>query len=1065
MTTKKQTGTQNHDNTQPRSTPDTGGQWRSFDELAGDQRLVEEAQVEFPNGLRPPPSTSVTRRDFLKMMTVSLAAAGVTASCSRQPIEQMLPYAQPPIPEQIPSLPLYYATAMPLGGFANGLLVKNMMGRPIKAEGNPEHPASLGGTNVFAQGSIFTMYDPDRSQVVLNTGQNSTWEAFRDTIAPIMTAKLADQGAGLVFLTETITSPTLVDQLARMRDELGYDQMEWYQFEPIDHANVRVGAELAFGEPVDTIYDFTQADVILSLDADFVAPSFHGSVRYARDFADRRRIREEHGEEHSEAPMSRLYIIENTPSTTGVLADHRLALRASQIEMVARMIAGELGVDSGGEIDTSMLSEAQMTWIEAAVADLREREPGRTLVIAGEQQPPVVHALAHAMNDALGNVDSTVRYIEPVAGQPFNTNADGDLAGLRELVGKMSAGTVEILVIVGSNPVFTAPVDLDFGGALERVNLSIHLGVFPDETAQVCTWHIPEAYYLEAWSDARAYDGTATIMQPLILPLFGGRSAHELVALLGEQVERSGASIVRAYWENQYDGDDFEVFWQNALNDGIVPETEAPSANVSVQSGAFPGPATVATGEMDLVFRPDPTIWDGRFANNEWLQELPKTITKLVWDNAVLVSPRTAIAMLGLSVSDPENPQVSDLEHLSAANGTLVNLSHNGASLQAPIWITPGHADNAATVYLGYGREQAGSTGTGIGFNAYKLRQSDAFWFTPGLSVNATGGTYKLVSTQDHGTMEGRNHVRAGTISHFEHDPEFIQHMVHTFPDEYSLLPPFTYEENAWGMTIELNACIACGACVTACQAENNIPTVGKQQVATYRAMHWLRIDRYYEGSLNEPDTLVQPLPCMQCERAACEVVCPVNATVHNDEGLNQMIYNRCVGTRYCSNNCAYKVRHYNYLQYIDEQTPSFQLMRNPDVTVRARGVMEKCTYCVQRINAARIDAKKEGRPIADGEITPACAQACPTNAIVFGDTRNPESRVAQLKAEPHNYALLGELLFVPRTSYLGRITNPNVAISGEEMFEDHGGHGDEPEGSGEDHGGSDDHGGGEEEH
>jgi molybdopterin-containing oxidoreductase family iron-sulfur binding subunit len=642
-----------------------------------------------------------------------------------------------------------------------------------------------------------------------------------------------------------------------------------------------------------------------------------------------------------------------------------------------------------------------------AIARDLQAHRGTSLVLAGDHQPAGVHALAHAINDALGNVGQTVLYLDPVMANPANQTES-----LRELAAAMAAGQVELLLILGGNPAFTAPADLNFAGALDQVNFRVHLSLYDDETSERCHWRLPESHYLEAWGDARAYDGSLTIIQPLIEPLYDSRSAHQVLAMLLGQVDSSDHDLVRAYWESQNSAGDFDQFWQTTLFNGLVAGTALAPKSVSLQPEFDqPGPTqTVGAEDLEIIFRPDPSIWDGRFANNGWLQELPKPLTKLTWDNAALLSPATA-ANLGL------------------ANEEVLELQYQGRAVRAPVWIMPGHSEGSVTVYLGYGRTRAGRVGTGTGFNAYALRTTDTPWFGPGLSIVKTGERYSLASTQSHQSIEGRNLIRAGTVDQFQADPDFVRKL-DPHVENISLYPQVEYDDYAWGMAVDLSTCTGCNACVVACQAENNIPIVGKEQVIMGREMHWLRLDRYYEGDLDNPDTHHQPVLCMHCENAPCEVVCPVGATLHDQEGLNVMVYNRCIGTRYCSNNCPYKVRRFNFLQFTDLETESLKLQRNPEVTVRSRGVMEKCTYCVQRISAARITAKGEGREIRDGEVVTACQEVCPAQAIVFGNINDPTSQVAQLKASSLNYGLLTELNTHPRTTYLARLRNPNPELN-----------------------------------
>ena len=964
--------------------------WRSLEEVAETRVFQEFLHREFPQGAAEW-NNAVSRRNFLKLMGASLALAGL-GGCYGPPTEKIVPYVRQP-EEIIPGQPLFFATAISLGGIAAGVLVESHLGRPTKIEGNPTHPASLGATDIFAQASILSFYDPDRSQVVSQAGRISTWEAFQAGLEVELERQRRSQGAGLRILTETVTSPTLADQLQKLLAE--FPQAQWHQYEPVNRDNVKAGARLAFGEVVDTHYQFDRAEVIVALEADFAAPG-PGHVRYARHFMDKRRVRE-----GAEAAMNRLYVVESTPTITGSVADHRLALRAGQIEGFIRALAQTLGVVEGQpEMDA-----LQNRWVEAIANDL-EQHQGAGLVIVGDTQPPAIHALAHAINSVLGNVDNTVIYTNPVEANPVNQTES-----LQALVGDMAAGQVELLLIMGGNPAYNAPVDVNFAEALQQVEFKVHLSLYEDETSFLCNWHLPQTHYLETWSDGRAFDGTVTIIQPLIAPLYGGRSAHELLAMMIEP-GRSSLQLIQGYWQSQSQTGDFERFWQKSLHDGLVEGTTLPpkSVELRIDAGGWQpedgGSGTEDRDSLEIIFRPDPTIWDGSFANNGWLQELPKPLTKLTWDNAALVSPVTA-------------------ESLGVANGDVISISYRERSVEAPVWIMPGHAAGAITLTLGYGRRLVGRVGSGIGYDAYSIRTAKTPWFDTGIQVSKTGRQYALAITQEHHSMEDRHLVRVGTLEEFEAHPDFVhEHEYHA--GDLSLFPDYEYNGNAWGMSIDLTACTGCNACVVACQAENNIPIVGKEQVLNSREMHWLRIDRYYEGDLDEPDTYHQPMLCMHCEQAPCELVCPVAATVHSAEGLNDMVYNRCVGTRYCSNNCPYKVRRFNFLQYNDFDIPTFKLMRNPDVTVRTKGVMEKCTYCVQRINAARIEAKKEGRPIRDGEVVTACQAACPTKAIIFGNINDTGSEVAKLKAQPHNYSLLAELNTRPRTTYLARLRNPN---------------------------------------
>jgi len=1030
--------------------------WRSLEELADTEEFRELVHREFPRQASEW-TDEVGRRGFLKLMSASLALAGLGA-CTTQPLEKIIPYVRPP-EQLVPGKPLFFATAMTLGGNAIGLLAESHMGRPTKIEGNPSHPASLGATDAYSQASVLSLYDPDRAQAVTERGRIRSWTSLQVALAAEIDTLKTRRGRGLRILTETVGSPTLRFQLQELLRAL--PQAKWYEYEPVNWDNRREGTRLAFGRPMSFHYRLDQARVVLSLGSDFLC-SRPESVRYARDFTARRRARE------NPSDMNRLYVVESVPSPTGTIADHRLPLRPSELGRFAQALAAGI---AGGQPGDGETPGEHSKWLDALARDLSANR-GQSLVIPGEFESPEVQRAAHQINSALGNIGKTIEYTpEPDGGRTSQSD------GLRELAGEMGDGQADVLIILGANPVYAAPADLKFAERIMKPRLRVHLSPYLDETSRLCHWHVPETHFLEQWSDAEAFDGTVTIVQPLITPLYESRSAHEIVSLLQGRY-RSGYDSVRDYWRSQQPGADFEKFWKTALNDGVVPGTgsAAPMAATSAvapgaqrpQQGrtdtqgdrgeATGGPERRQTGaasppgsttqprpgqraaaplvalqspaqkksdlevgstarpggaSLELIFRPDPSVYDGRFSNNGWLQELPKPLTKLTWDNAALLSPRTA-------------------ERLGVRSEDVVELRYHGAAVQAPVWVAPGHADECVTVHLGYGREYGGKLATGAGFNAYRLRRSDTPWGGPGLEVRKTGERHRLATTQAHWSIEGRNIVRTGTVEEYQKNPHFVHEKEHGFGPELSLYPEYEYEGNAWGMAIDLNACLGCNACVVACQAENNVPVVGKDQVIKQREMHWLRIDTYHEGNLDNPKTVHQPMLCQQCEKAPCEVVCPVAATVHSSEGLNDMIYNRCVGTRYCSNNCPYKVRRFNFLQFSDKETPSLKVMYNPDVTVRDRGVMEKCTYCVQRINAARIEAKKEDRPIRDGEVVTACQAACPTHAIVFGNINDPNSQVAKLKKLSLNYSVLGELNTQPRTTYLAALRNPNPELGTE---------------------------------
>jgi MoCo/4Fe-4S cofactor protein with predicted Tat translocation signal len=1031
------------------SPPRVGSQfWRSLDELAGDEKFIASLRREFPeyaNRL----NDGATRRQFLQLMGAGLALAGMQG-CD-QPQEKIVPFVQ--ASEQIiPGKPLYYATAMTHDGAGIGLLAESHMGRPVKIEGNPLHPAvpevmasaaegnplRFGATDAFSQASVLSLYDPDRSQTVLRAGQISTWEALAAELQSQLNAMRDSGGRGLRLLTESVVSPTLAEQLRQLLEL--YPNAEWHQYEPINHDNELLGNRLAFGSDVQTIHHVDAADVILSLDADFLAEGpMH--LRNARHFATRRRVGGAAGEES--AAMNRLYVVESGLTLTGAAADHRLPLEPRAVAAFTLRLAETLGLAlnqiEGTENAIGGGDQIPQAWMDAVAADLQQAR-GRSLVIAGRAQPPFVHAVVHWINAALENVGTTVEYVEPIAARP-----EPQVESLRSLVEAIRSVEVRALVILGGNPVYTAPADFKFAAALEQVPFAIHLSEYEDETSARCLWHIPELHFLEAWSDTRGGDGTASIVQPLIAPLRGGKSAHELLAALLGNPTADSYELVRAFWLSSMgqvaEGEDPDSQWQQALHDGVIANTGSPPVQPMIRAdftpalgqqlslplplgegrgeGAFlqgPHPNPLPEGEgITVVFGPDPTVWDGRYANNGWLQELPRPLTTLTWDNAALIAPATA-------------------EKLQLKNGDVVAITVEMTTIEVPVLVTPGQPANVVTLHLGYGRDRAGRIGNGVGTNVYPIRFSGAMWNLQGASLRAVGRTHALALTQHHHVMEGRNLVRAGTLAEFQEHPDHPAFMSagHAPAEDVSIYPEYKYDGYKWGMVINQSACIGCNACVLACQAENNVPIVGKGQVLNSREMHWLRIDHYYRGEPDNPEHYHQPMLCQHCELAPCEPVCPVAATTHSREGLNEMTYNRCIGTRYCSNNCPYKVRRFNFLDYNRElrEDAVLQLQSNPDVSVRSRGVMEKCTFCVQRISAGRIEAEKQDRTIRDGEVVTACQAACPTEAIVFGDLNDPQSRVRQESTSPLNYSVLGELNTRPRTTYQAVVKNPNPALT-----------------------------------
>jgi molybdopterin-containing oxidoreductase family iron-sulfur binding subunit len=1008
--------------------------WRSLDELANTPEFREAVEREFPAGASEW-NDDASRRTFLKVMGASIALAGV-GGCVRPTTEKIVPYVRQP-EELVPGKPLYFATSATFRGFARGIIAESHEGRPTKIEGNPDHPASLGSADVRMQAHVLNLYDPDRSQIVNYAGEVSNWNQFTKMIDALLADKKSSGGQGIRILTSTVTSPTLAAQMdAFIR---AYPNVKWHQYEPINSDNEKLGMAQAFGlkdgEFVNPVYHFDKAKVIVSLDSNFLM-DLPGSVRYARDFVNGRRVLPKHGKR----AMNRLYVAECTPTIAGAYADERIRVKPSEIVTIARDL---LAVNASND------------FLKKLTRDL-DTAHGASLVVAGDSQPPEVHAIAAALNSKLGNIGKTVDYIPAVEyGYPEN----GQTESLRSLVADIKGGSVDLLIMIGGNPVYDAPVDLDFEKTLKDMSTTmgkttVHLSEYYDETSFNVQWHLPMSHELEGWGDARAYDGTASIMQPLIAPLYQGRSPSLLMSILLGAPNRGGLEIVQEYWQKASPGADFDTRWDKWLNDGLVADSAAAPTNVSLSGDATKQTAPAAAGGKEIIFRPDPYIWDGRYANNGWLMECPRPLTKLTWDNAAIMSPKTAA----------EYGVLSD-NYTSKPRSPVLNLSVNGQPpVKAALWVQPGHPDDCVTVHLGFGRNRAGRIGGNVeeqpGFDAYKLRTSGNLWSAGGVAISDAGEEMKLACVQNHAMMDQHDrdilHVREINQAPEAEAPRTVS---------LSLYPPYPYPDdvrqgNKWGMVIDQNACIGCNACVVACQAENNIAVVGKEEVGRGREMQWLRIDHYYlnkPSESNEGMTLeeqaqeaegpfFQPLPCMHCENAPCEVVCPANATMHDAEGTNNMVYNRCIGTRYCSNNCPYKVRHFNFFNFNADWINSEvqKMVSNPNVTVRSRGVMEKCSYCIQRISVTRINAKKEfvnglrkdkdGNPtdaIFDGEVVTACQQSCPTQAIYFGNINDKDlsrngagSVVREMKEEEGNYTLLEELQTLPRTSYLPRYTN-----------------------------------------
>ncbi len=972
--------------------------WRSLNQLSDTPEFRDFVHQEFPAGASEM-RDQVSRRTFLSLMGASLAFAGL-AGC-RKPVEKILPYVTAP-ENVIPGVPQHYATTMPLGLEAYGILVENHEGRPTKIEGNELHPATLGATDAWIQASLLGLYDPDRSQRILEKGNEKNWADFVQFWRSQLEKLTLNQGSGLAIVSESFSSPTLARLMAAFKTK--YPQAIWATYEPVSTENEIEGMRLIAGRPLRVDRAFDKAQVVLALDSDFLK-SEPGSVRAARGFAAARRIVSERDE------MNRLYAVEGVYSLTGAHADHRLRLAPSKIPGFTAALALELNRQGLSLSVAPQLAgfgnhSFDQNWLKAVAADLLQHR-GSSIVCAGQRQPVAVHALVFAMNEALGNNNQTIMY------RDYVDSALPSFSELETLVTKLNAGQISSVILLGGNPVHDAPADLSFKSALSKAENSVHLSLYRDETSRSATWHLPMAHYLESWGDARAFDGTASVIQPMIEPLFGGHSAIELLNLLVTGEDQRGYDIVRQTWQGLTTGV-FESSWRRALHDGLLADSATPAIAVNTS------PSNLAAAMMGLnpggdgleaVFALSPQVYDGRFVNNGWLQEMPHPVSKLTWDNCATISPATA-KQLGLSSND------------------LVQLTANGRSIEVPVWILPGQADNTIGLELGYGRQKFGRVAEGAGFDVYPLRVSAGMHLATGVALTKVGREYELVSAQDHWSMEGRPLIREASLDDYRRHPNFAKEMVEHPPLE-SLWKERDYSEGyQWGMAVDLNSCTGCGSCVIACQSENNIPIVGKRQVAKGREMHWLRIDRYFSGSLDDAAMVHQPVMCQHCENAPCEQVCPVAATVHDKEGLNVMVYNRCIGTRYCSNNCPYKVRRFNYFNFTKDTPEIVRMAMNPDVTVRFRGVMEKCTFCVQRISEGRIKAKLENRTIKDGEVRSACQQACPTDAIVFGNVNDPGSRVNKIKAQNRNYAMMAELNVKPRLTYLAKIRNPHPDLA-----------------------------------
>jgi molybdopterin-containing oxidoreductase family iron-sulfur binding subunit len=1025
--------------------------WRSLDELAETPEFREWVEREFPVGASEF-TDPVSRRHFVKLMSASflLAGMGLAGTGCRRPVQNIMPFSKMP-EDYIHGVPQYFATAMPTSTGAIPLVARSNEGRPTKVEGNALHPDSNGGTDRFAQASILNLYDPDRATRFTKGGNVTTPEAVVDFLTGVGRKAEQNGGQGLCFLLEPGNSPSR----RRLQKVIGekLPQARWFEYEAVDSGIHRRAASQAFGKPVRPHYHFDKADVVVSLDCDFLG-SEEDVHNHIRRFAQRRKL------DKPEDSLNRLYIVESLLSVTGFNADHRLRLPSTAVVQVAAALAAQIVQGGVAGLSLGLPAGVDAKWIAECAKDLLANR-GKSLVVAGHRQPLAVHLLANALNAALGNVGQTV---------VFHEAPEVKAGGIRELAQALTAGQVETLVIAGANPVYTAPADLDWATTQRKAKTVVRLGYYEDETFAACDWHLPAAHYLESWGDVQTSDGTLVPVQPLIAPLFGGLTELELLARIAGLSVTDPYAVVRETFAGFVSGAEVEAAWRKFLHDGFLADSAAKPVEVGLVERAVVEAASgirvtaPTSNSLELVFHRDYSVDDGRYNNNGWLQEMPDPITKIVWDNVVLISRKTA-------------------KDLGVKNSDLVELKLGNRSVRGPIWVQPGLADNSLGLALGYGRSKTGRVGQKTGFNAYVLRSSGAENFAIGATLRALGETYPISCTQSHWSLEGRPIIREANLEQYRKEPGFAKNMKPEEPPGGARsLYPNPLDElkkkglHQWGMSIDLNLCVGCSACMMACQSENNVPIVGKDQVKRGREMHWIRIDRYYAGPLkppgedrsletfkteaqqqfehwiDNPQAVTQPMLCQHCETAPCESVCPVNATSHDQEGLNVMTYNRCVGTRYCSNNCPYKVRRFNFFDFnkrpIDgkslykgpfaqrkeDEWDLLKMVKNPDVTVRMRGVMEKCTFCIQRIESAKITQKAKAGASADvvvpeGTFTTACAQACPAGAIVFGNLNDSDSRVSKLKKLERDYSVLEFLLTKPRTTYLARVRNPNTAM------------------------------------
>jgi MoCo/4Fe-4S cofactor protein with predicted Tat translocation signal len=1019
--------------------------WRSLRELENDPEFEKHLHTEFPRGADVYQDSGLSKRDFIKLMGASIALAGVGLTGCRRPESYLVPFTKG-VEFTIPGKFLYYATSMPARFGAIPLVATTSDGRPTKLEGNPLHPFSNGGTDTFAQAETLNLYDPHRSKQITENGKPSSREAFDAYVASVAQS----DGSNLAILTEPSSSPTRARLRAALQTK--FPKLVWAEYDPLAPTAANAANEASFGSSVRLVPQFSRADVILAIDSDFLNPIETG-IGYAQGFSARR------NPEQKGASMNRLYAVENHYTVTGGMADHRLRCKISETGEFAR----QLGLALAAATNNAALAEvanafpASQTsidpaWIKECAADLA-KNAGSSIVLAGPMTPAPVQVLVNAINNALGNIGSTLLPVK------------ADLvpaASIEDLAAAIDKGNVKTLFLMGVNPVYNAPANLGFKELLSKVPDTVHLGFFEDETGTASRWHVPAAHFLESWGDCRTFDGTYTSVQPMILPLWNGVSEIEVLNILSGATAPEGPSLVRETF-NAIAPQATAESWNAFLRDGFLPESAfqqiQPTFNAATASGLAKKGAPAKADALELVFLQSSSVDDGRYANNSWLLETPDFVTKVTWDNVLMVSPATAVR-LGIKTNnfgllgDVAEKMGNDVNY--DLIGDIVELSDGKSTIEAAAIVAPGHADDSLSIALGYGRKGVSALMDGVGFDAYPLRSSNSMRFLDGVTIKVTDRNYPIAQTQEHRSMEGRDLVREGSLERYAKDNAFAQTMgmdSHIPPNISLYTHPELNAKDQWGMTVDLNTCTGCNACVVACQAENNVPVVGKDQVRKNRDMAWIRLDRYFAGDSSDPEMLSHAIMCQHCENAPCETVCPVNATVHSEDGLNLMAYNRCIGTRYCANNCPWKVRRFNYFDYnqrpIDElywgplakkgMADSLKMSKNPNVTVRMRGVMEKCTFCIQRIEEAKISRLVEAgpTPASDTPIAPfkvACQQACPNDSIVFGNIADPKSQVSRMRKDPRGYVMFKYLNVSPRVTYLARIRNPNPKMPGADL-------------------------------